>query len=70
MLMTGRRKVPTKLKNTPVTTDRVGNRASDYDDITTIREIMRKSALSRPNLYIPKERQWHRFARRSEESQK
>ena len=65
-----KKQVSEELKNKPVVKNRTGDKDSVYDDIRMIREIMRKSASSRPNLYVPKETRWHRFARRSEESQK
>ena len=68
--MRGKKRVSKGLKDKHVAENRIGNRNADYEDIRIIREIMRKSALSRPSLYIPKETQWHRFARQSEESQK
>lgn len=68
--MTAKKRVCEELKKKPAAEKSMGYRDSDYEDIRIIREIMRKSALSRPNLYVPKETQWHRFARRPEESQK
>jgi hypothetical protein len=41
-----------------------------FRDIRVIRELMRKGASSRVNLYMPRETKWSRFATRSEESQK
>jgi hypothetical protein len=68
--MTAKKRVSGELKNKPAAENRMGYRDSDYEGIRIIREIMRKSALSRPKLYVPKETQWHRFARRPEESRK
>ena len=68
--MAAKKSASDELKTKPTAEKKVGYGDSDYEDIRIIREIMRKSAMSRPKFYVPKETQWHRFARRPEESQK
>jgi hypothetical protein len=68
--MGGRKKICEQSKNKRIIKDAIYHKDVDSADMLIISKIMRESRLYRTSLYIPKQTEWHRFARRSEVSQK